>query len=160
MKNNDRSSYINDIHIQVVRISTSWMQRHARWSVNAWSRCAPSKPAEWYSLVWSHIVARNHEIIEQSTHTVGCLLSCLIIIQEFLFCAINKGKFVSYVTTLNRTMVLSYCPNFLLMRWLLHETTISFSHLPISSPYHQKSYVTLHDTMLETANMYSLCPVI
>jgi hypothetical protein len=52
---------------------------------------------------WPHAVPCN-ETIEQSTHTIGCLLSCLIVIQLSLICAINKEKFICCMATFNGRM--------------------------------------------------------
>jgi hypothetical protein len=41
-----------------------------------------------------------------------------------------------------------------LMRRLFRETTTSFSLLALSPPHHQKSYVALHGTTYETADVY------
>ena len=54
----------------------------------------------------------------------------------------------SYMLILNGIMVkyLSHSPKFLVMRWLLCETTTSFTHLTLSQTRHKKSYATLYDT--------------
>lgn len=49
----------------------------------------------------------NHEIIEQTNSYNDLSSSCVtIVIQLFLVCAINKGKFVSVILMLNQTL----CP--------------------------------------------------
>ena len=41
----------------------------------------------------------------------------------------------------------------MLMRWLFRETTASFSLLALSPPRQQKSYVALHETTYDTAEL-------
>jgi hypothetical protein len=41
-----------------------------------------------------------------------------------------------------------------LMRWLFHEATTSFSLLSLFLPYHQKSYVALHETTYGTTDVH------
>jgi uncharacterized membrane protein YhhN len=62
---------------------------------------------------------------------------------------------MSCMTTTTHTMVvkLSHMVVVSLMRWLFRATTTSFSLFALSLPYHQKSYVKLHGTIYQTADV-------
>jgi hypothetical protein len=51
------------------------------------------------------------------------------------------------VVQLSHEVVVSF------MGWLFREATTSFSLLSLSPPHHQKSYVALHGTTNETADV-------
>jgi hypothetical protein len=63
---------------------------------------------------------------------------------------------MSCMATSTHTMVveLSHEVFVSFMRWLFHEATTSFSPCSLSPPHHQKSYVMLHGTTYETADIY------
>jgi hypothetical protein len=63
---------------------------------------------------------------------------------------------MSWMATTTHTMVVELSHEVVVsfMRWLFHEATTSFSLLALSPPHHQKSYVALHETTYETANVY------
>jgi hypothetical protein len=52
------------------------------------------------------------------------------------------------VVELSHEVVVSF------MKWLFREATTSFSLLALSPPHNQKSYVALHETTYETADLY------
>jgi hypothetical protein len=52
------------------------------------------------------------------------------------------------VVELSHEVVVSF------MRWLFREATTSFFLLALSPPHHKKSYVALHETTYETADVY------
>jgi hypothetical protein len=62
---------------------------------------------------------------------------------------------MSCMATTTHTMVvkLSHEVVVSLMRWLFPEATNSFSLPALSPPHHQKSYVALHGTTYETADV-------
>jgi hypothetical protein len=63
---------------------------------------------------------------------------------------------MSLIATTTHTMVVKLFHKVvvLLMRWLFREATTCFSLLDLSHPHHQKSYMTMHGTTYETANVY------
>ena len=87
---------------------------------------------------WLHAMPHNHETNEQ--------LSFKLSYSNYII--LNFKKNMSYMAILNRIMVkyLSHSPKFLVMRWLLCETTTSFTHLTLSQTRHKKSYAALYDT--------------
>jgi hypothetical protein len=62
---------------------------------------------------------------------------------------------MSCMATTTHTMVveLSHEVVVSLMMWLFREATTYFSLLALSPPHHQKSYVALHRTTYETADV-------